>query len=214
MAVKSPWRARLSALLWMLGGSGLVFLTIIYMNGMQEAPKKQEVSQQTRFQVKPPPPKPPKKKVEKKQVKQTRKSSAPPPAPLAELSQGLSGLDLGLPSYQIQDVGQVDQTILGNTDNVVMTSDTVDIPPRAKQRPALEYPARAKAKEIEGYVVLSILISTDGKVDSYKVLEAEPSGVFEDTAIKNIQRWLFEPARYDGKAVETWATQTIRFELG
>jgi len=47
-----------------------------------------------------------------------------------------------------------------------------------------------------------------------RVIEAEPVGVFEEKALQTVRGWIFEPARFKGDVVESWANQTIRFELG
>ncbi len=171
-----------------------------------------KVVQQTTFEVRQPPKTKPRKKVEKKRPRRSR--TAPPPAPILHLDSGLSGLDFSLPAFSLDAMGEIDQSLLGDTGNVVMTSDIVDQPPRVRQRTPLDYPPRARTKEIEGYVVLSLLIDETGRVKTVKVIDASPRGIFEEAAIRSVRRWLFQPARYAGKNVQSWANQTIRFEQG
>ena len=77
----------------------------------------------------------------------------------------------------------------------------------------MQYPPRAKAKGIEGYVLLSLLISPTGDVERVKVLEANPAGIFEDVAVAGVKTWKFEPASYNGESVRVWAKQRVRFDL-
>lgn len=211
MAVLNPVRFHMTALLCMLGGTLLIFLVLLMMNQFSDQPKKDKMVSTTEFKVKKPEPRP--KKIEKK-VKNRKKPSKPPPSPLPDLNADISGLDLGLPAFNLNNIGGVDESLLGDTSDLIMTSDMVDSVPQPRFRAEIQYPRRARAKEIEGYVVLSILISKDGHVEKVKVLEAEPVDVFEEKAVKNIKKWIFEPARYKGKTVRTWANQTIRFNLG
>ncbi len=66
---------------------------------------------------------------------------------------------------------------------------------------------------ISGRVVLRFLVKTDGKVAKARVIEAEPRGVFEQSAMEAIDKWRFKPGRYRGNAVATWVELPIRFRL-
>ena len=63
-------------------------------------------------------------------------------------------------------------------------------------------------------MLLSVLIGPTGAVEKVKVLESQPSGVFDDVAIAGVQGWKFEPAQYKGENVRVWATQKVSFTLG
>ena len=205
-------RLHLNALLWMVGGSLSIFLSLLFINQAAVPDKPEKPVYSTAFEVKQiAKPKP--KKVVKKRRQQQRKAPVNP-APMANLDTALSGIDFGLPAFSLADMGEVDESLLGDTRNVVMTSDMVDVAPRARKRAPLDYPPRAKNKEIEGYVVLSLLIGTDGSVQKVKVIESSPPGVFDDAALRSVRSWVFEPARYKGQPVETWANQTISFDMG
>ena len=64
--------------------------------------------------------------------------------------------------------------LLSSDKAIVMTSDTVDLPPRATRQLAPEYPSRARKKGVEGYVTLSLLISDNGQVQDVLVVESYP----------------------------------------
>jgi protein TonB len=189
-----------------------VFLILLLINASREEPEKKPVANPITFEIKQE--QKVEKKVEQKPRPKPRSNTPPPPIPSALLSGNLSGIDFGLSGFAADEIGEVDEGLLGNVEGVVMTGDMVDVKPRLMKQAPVEYPARAKAKEIEGFVVLSILINEEGRVEEVQVLEADPVGYFEKQAIRTIENWLFEPAMYKGKPVQTWANQTIRFELG
>ena len=97
--------------------------------------------------------------------------------------------------------------------NIVMTEDTVDVVPKAKYRPPLNYPSYARSRSIEGYVLLSMLIGTNGEVEKVKLISSEPKGVFDQVALAGAGDWLFESAKYEGKNVKVWVQQRISFSL-
>jgi protein TonB len=107
----------------------------------------------------------------------------------------------------------VGNDILGDSGDVVMTDDTVDVAPRPIVQTPMTYPPRARAQGVTGYVLLSVLIGPTGQVERVKVLEAQPAGVFDDVAVAGVQTWKFEPATYRGENVRVWATQRVRFNL-
>jgi len=208
VSIVSHKRIRAIAISWMVMGSGFIFLMLVLMNHFSDQPLKEEKQYTAEFEVKKPKQVKPKREPVKKKL---RKQANVIPQIMHEMNADIAGLDLGLPAFILGDMD--DGGLLGNTDDVVMTSDMVDSTARALKRAPVEYPRRAKAKDIEGYVVISLLIDKSGKVSTAKVIESEPVGVFEDKALQTIKTWLFEPAKYKGKAVDSWANQTIRFEL-
>ena len=125
----------------------------------------------------------------------------------------LSGLDFGLPQYDAEDLSALNDSLLGDGKDVVMTDDSVDVAPRPSLQTAMPYPVRAKAQGITGYVILSLLISPTGQIEKVKVLESQPQGVFDETATLGVKNWKFEPATYKGEAVRVWAKQKVSFNL-
>ncbi len=201
-----------AALVSMIVGPLLVFSLVLLMNRYASDIEKVALPEPTQIdvakQVKPKP----KKKVKKAKPKRV-KARAKAPVPFKGLNSALSGIDMGLPGLIAGDMNDIDQGLLGKTGASIMTEDLVDVPPRAKFKSAFKYPSSAKKKGIKGYVVLSVLIDTDGDVEQVQVLESSPAGVFDDVALSGIRSWRFEPAQYQGKTVKVWAKQRIRFEL-
>jgi len=205
------FRPLVAGLVSMLGGTVLVVGTLIVINGLSEAPDRDELQAETSFAVqkKEPPPPPPKPKREPPK----RQRSAEPAPPMVSLDSSLSGIDFGLPGFSGDDLNNLQDELLGDTRDVVMTDDSVDSPPRPTYQAPMQYPKSARSRGVEGYVVLSLLISATGEIEKVQVLEAQPSGVFEDAAQEAVRKWQFEPAQYQGRNVKVWARQRVRFDL-
>jgi protein TonB len=81
-------------------------------------------------------------------------------------------------------------------------------------RIAPDYPARAAARGIEGWVIVQFTITPTGSVRDPIVVEAMPKNVFDDAALKAIARWRYNPKVEGGVAVERVGVRTIiRFVL-
>jgi protein TonB len=81
-------------------------------------------------------------------------------------------------------------------------------------RIAPDYPARAAARGIEGWVIVQFTITPTGSVRDPLVVEAMPRNVFDDAALKAIARWRYNPKIEGGVAVERVGVRTIiRFVL-
>jgi protein TonB len=77
-----------------------------------------------------------------------------------------------------------------------------------------DYPPRALARGIEGWVIVQFTISETGTVKDPVVVEAEPSDIFDEAALKAVARWRYNPRVEGGVAVERVGVQTIiRFQL-
>ena len=141
------------------------------------------------FSVAPTPPPPPPKAAPP--PKMVQKQSAPPP-PMPMMNSSLSGLSFGMEGLQ-QDYSMRGADVIGEQEGVIMTSETVDIPPRPLQRPPPKYPRQAQKKGVEGYVVLSLLIDNSGQVQDIMVVDSHPQQIFEDSALDAIRSWVFRP---------------------
>ncbi len=206
-------KKHLTAFLWMIVGSTVVLSSVVIMNSFVEGPQKDEIEKTTYFEpVKEKPKKKP--KIEKKKRRKKRRSVSSARKTLAPDLSGISGgFDFGLPEFQPVDTGGISKSVLGEIKDVVMTQESVDVKPVAVNRVAAEYPKRARARGITGYVVFNILISKTGGIEKLKILESNPSGVFDEVAKEAVEQWRFEPARYQGKAVKVWAKQRVSFKL-
>lgn len=197
-------------LAFMVFGSVLIIGTLLMINRLAKGPEAQELTKQTSFSVERKP-EPPKKVVKREQPEPRRSRDVNPP--MVDLDTSLSGIDMGIPGVTADDLGSLRDDLLGDTQDVVMTDDSVDQPPRPTRQTPLPYPSSARKQGVEGYVVLSLLISAAGEIEKVQVLESSPAGLFEDAAVQGVQGWRFDPAQYQGRNVRVWAKQRIRFDL-
>ncbi|TNE84876.1 MAG: energy transducer TonB [Deltaproteobacteria bacterium] len=206
----NPHLRRLGATAIMLLGTGGVFGGVIAMNAAAEMANDRDHSAVTSFNVQTRPKPPPTQKPRPKRSKPKPQKAAA--APLPNLGVAMSGVDFGLPGLDGA-LGEMTDALLGDVKDVVMTEDSVDSVPTLTTRTRAPYPSRARAKGIEGFVTVSMLVGADGNVSDVKVLEAEPAGVFDEAALMTVKAWQFTPATYEGRPVSIRVTQTIRFEL-
>lgn len=76
------------------------------------------------------------------------------------------------------------------------------------------YPEKALAEEIEGSVVLDLVIRKDGTVAEVTVLRCKPTGWgLEQAAVEAVRQWRYEPARFRGEPVEVQLTVYVEFKL-
>lgn len=196
----------------MVLGSFLVFGTVVLINKYASGPEADRIREERSFKiVKQEKPKP--KEIVKREPPKQKPKTVAPPNPLAGLDTALSGIALDLPAFNMDSLNALQGDVLGDSKDVVMTGDAVDVPPKPTRQGTMPYPLPAKAKGIEGYVVLSVLINANGEVEDVKVLESQPGGIFEQVAVQGVQDWKFQPAQYQGRQVRVWARQKIRFDL-
>lgn len=76
-----------------------------------------------------------------------------------------------------------------------------------------KYPTRLLSKNIEGYATIKILIGIDGRVRKAEIVEASHAAFGRAAKKQALKHWRFIPAKRDGKLVEDWQRQTIRFNI-
>ena len=72
-----------------------------------------------------------------------------------------------------------------------------------------EYPPEARAKGIQGPVVLDVQVQGDGRVSTVNVVSGDP--MLSEAAVKAVKQWVYQPFSVDGKPVERQTRITIRF---
>ena len=207
---KSP-KNSIFALFSMLLGA-LLMITLVVLLNKDVAPKEETVKNPMRY-------------VEVKKVKKVaskpkpkpkpkpKKAPSAPKAPLPSFSSSLSGIDMGIPEFAVEDIGGDASSLLGDVGDAIMNESTVDSKPRVVNRAPLSYPRLAMKKNIKGYVVVNLLIDKDGNVEIAQILEANPPGVFDQAALSSVKQWKFAPAKYKANPVKVWAKQRIRFDF-
>lgn len=67
---------------------------------------------------------------------------------------------------------------------------------------APEYPNRPQARGIEGWVVLEFIVDQLGRVQEARVVEGQPAGVFDRSALRAVKRYKYKPRVVNGHATE------------
>jgi len=81
------------------------------------------------------------------------------------------------------------------------------------RNPKPEYPMIAKRRGWEGTVSLLVEVGSDGKPTSVKVRESSGRALLDQSALRTVKLWLFNPATRDGKPVDSTMTVSIVFKL-
>ena len=85
-------------------------------------------------------------------------------------------------------------------------------PPKGKSIPEPEYTEMARAVQLQGEVVVELIVDENGKPQDLMI--ARPMGMgLDDAAVDKIRTWTFKPGLKDGKPVATCATVEIAFSL-
>lgn len=195
-------------------GTSILAVAWVYMNAKSHRSK--EVRQATTVDL----------AVEKKKKKEPPKSKPKPrprprpsrarPAPRPSFGSSLGGLGGGIPVFSAGDLAGLGDDALGGADatkNLVMTSDTVDSQPKRIPElcPNPAPPNNAVRRGITGYVQVAFTVSVDGRLQSLKILKAEPPGIFDESVLGTLRQWQMQPAMYGGQAVAMTGNFTFRF---
>ncbi len=92
-------------------------------------------------------------------------------------------------------------------------ADENEQPIKLASNPDPEYPEEAKAAKLQGRVVLSIRVGADGRVESLKLSRSSGVKSMDDSALKTVKDWRFDPAKRFGRPVVMEIRHAIRFEF-
>jgi TonB family protein len=85
-------------------------------------------------------------------------------------------------------------------------------PPKILQEVKADYTEDARRRNIEGEVVLEIVVRRDGSVGDVKLLNGLGSGLNE-RAITAVKQWRFAPAKRLGAPVDVIVEVAVEFKL-
>ncbi len=98
--------------------------------------------------------------------------------------------------------------------DVVYELSDVEEPPRIIRAFPPIYPVEAKAENIEGRILLELVVTKMGTPKDVLVIEAEPANIFEEAAIEAVRQYRFIPGRRNGEVVDVRVRVPINFTLG
>lgn len=85
-------------------------------------------------------------------------------------------------------------------------------PPKLLQKSDPAYTKEASNAKIEGTVLLSVVVGTDGVARDVTVKRSLDPGL-DDKAVAAVQNWKFQPGTKNGEAVDVMATIEVNFHL-
>lgn len=85
--------------------------------------------------------------------------------------------------------------------------------PLYKENPPPGYPEMARQQGYEGVVLVSAEILADGCVGKAVVSKSSGYAILDQTAVKAVRAWKFEPAKKSGIPYKTWAELPIKFVI-
>lgn len=157
---------------------------------------EQENEARTRSRILPPEP-----KVTPTQAPQTFVNS---PQPLSIPSMDVS-IDTGSLGLNIN-IGTVDVL----APQIAQVSSSQQAMPLYRVDP--NYPAKARKRRAEGFVIIKFNIDPQGKPIDLEVIDANPKRLFEQEALKALKQWRYQPKLEFGKAVVQHG-QTVKLEF-
>ena len=143
-------------------------------------------------------------------AKEPPKPKMPPVLEVPQLQQAASKqLELSMPNIN-SSLSSFKGDAMGSMLSGYGVGDS-DVIPLVEVQP--RYPAQAKSRKIEGYVVVRLAISKEGSVENVEVIDAKPKGIFEREVMRAAYRYRFKPKLADGKPVPQQATKTFEFSF-
>lgn len=85
--------------------------------------------------------------------------------------------------------------------------------PLYRENPSPGYPEMARQQGYEGVVLVQAEILADGRVGKVVISKSSGYAILDQTAIKAVMAWKFEPAKKSGIPYKTWAELPIKFVL-
>ena len=130
--------------------------------------------------------------------------------------------DAGAPAAEVSDLSAKIMSLrIVRPATAAATTTTKAVPPTVLPENQMRrtffmaptYPARARDREIEGWVDLEFTVTKDGTTTGATVRAAEPAGTFDRAALDAVKRWRYEPRVVNGAVVEQRVETRLRFRL-
>lgn len=153
-----------------------------------------------------------------RKIEMIKEEEAPPP--MAATGGVVGGVPGGIPGEQL---GGVIGGIVSSTSNLSAIPKFVPVTPQRvrisqgvtkgllihKQEPT--YPTLARAARVQGDVVLSAVIDTNGQIQNLTLVSGHPMLV--PAALDAVKQWRYKPYLLNGQPVEVETTITVIFSL-
>nr|WP_321465705.1 energy transducer TonB [uncultured Desulfobulbus sp.] len=85
--------------------------------------------------------------------------------------------------------------------------------PRYRDNPPPAYPELARRRQMEGTVVLDVLVNSTGRVDALTVHATSGHSLLDNAALRAVRNWLFVPGKRGGMPLAMSVRVPVRFNL-
>jgi len=107
-------------------------------------------------------------------------------------------------------------TTFANNDGKLQDGKTVNFfdteqKPTLIKKPQIVYPEIAKKLDIEGTVIVSLIIDENGKIESARILKSVE--MLDNAALEAAKKMLFKPGKVKNKTVKVRMNFPFRFKL-
>ncbi|RKZ30977.1 energy transducer TonB [bacterium] len=156
--------------------------------------------------------------IEIEEIEETRQQIQKEEPPKPKIAQVIETEDEDVPDTVTIDVTELDVSDTAYIPTVEDDEEPVDFfvlesPPEPKEKVEPKYPDLARRGQVEGSVLVEVIIGYDGKVEKAKVVAAKPEGFFEDAALAAAKQWTFTPAKQRDKPVKVLYQIPVKFKL-
>jgi len=79
--------------------------------------------------------------------------------------------------------------------------------------PAPEYPTSAKQRNIQGKVLLNVVVKVDGTPAQVMISRSSGSSLLDEAAVDAVKQWRFIPARRSGESVQANVIVPVEFKI-
>ncbi len=100
-----------------------------------------------------------------------------------------------------------------HSSSVNATSGSLTTKPAYLHNPHPPYPELSRKAGHTGVVILRVSVSESGRVAEVSLIKSSGYSLLDDRARTTVQRWIFRPARRDGRPVATQVDVPVRFSL-
>ena len=115
--------------------------------------------------------------------------------------------------YRCTDDGSLGRILEKDVDaQKIFSAKTVDTRAVITDKPKPSYTKAASRAGVQGYVILKIMLSSNGEIGSVRVIRRLPFGLTEN-AIRAACKIKFKPAVKDGQQVSQWLDVDYTFRL-
>ena len=110
-------------------------------------------------------------------------------------------------------VGRNPERSGNHSSSVNATSGIITTKPAYLHNPHPPYPELSRKAGHTGVVILRVSVSESGRVAAVSLIKSSGYSLLDDRARTTVQRWIFRPARRDGRPVATRVDVPVRFSL-